>query len=91
MKVPTLTPATASDGAAIAMLHAQSWRIAYRGLLADKYLDEDVLGDRTAFWSTRFSAPKPERRLVLIRCCSDSCACCWTKSPRGERDSTTCT
>ena len=47
------------------MLHAQSWRIAYRGLLADKYLDEDVLGDRTAFWSTRFSAPKPERRLVL--------------------------
>ena len=61
----TLTPATSADAAAIALLHAQSWRIAYRGLLADEYLDEHVLGDRTSFWSTRFNAPKPERRRVL--------------------------
>ena len=61
----TLTPATSADAAAIALLHAQSWRIAYRGLLADEYLDEHVLGDRTSFWSTRFNAPEPERRRVL--------------------------
>jgi GNAT superfamily N-acetyltransferase len=60
-----LTPATASDAAAIAELHAQSWRIAYRGLLTDEYLDDHVLRDRTSFWSKRFSAPQPERRLVL--------------------------
>lgn len=65
MKVPTLTPATASDADAIAQLHAQSWRIAYRGLLTDEYLDDYVLADRTSFWSKRFSAPKPERRRVL--------------------------
>ncbi|HKS54494.1 MAG TPA: GNAT family N-acetyltransferase [Steroidobacteraceae bacterium] len=65
MKVPTLTPAVAADAAAIALLHAQSWRIAYRGLLTDEYLDQHVLGDRTTFWSKRFSAPQPERRLVL--------------------------
>ncbi|HEV8333950.1 MAG TPA: GNAT family N-acetyltransferase [Steroidobacteraceae bacterium] len=61
----SLTPATSPDAAAIAMLHAQSWRSAYRGLLADEYLDDHVLHDRTSFWSNRFSAPKPERRLVL--------------------------
>lgn len=63
MKV--LTPATSTDAAAIALLHAQSWRIAYRGLLTDEYLDDQVLDDRTSFWSRRFSAPRPERRLVL--------------------------
>jgi len=61
----TLTPASAADVAAIARLHAQSWRIAYRGLLTDHYLDEHVLDDRTSFWSRRFGAPLPERRLVL--------------------------
>ena len=63
MKV--LTPATSADAAAIALLHAQSWRSAYRGLLTDEYLDDHVLRDRTSFWSKRFTAPKPERRLVL--------------------------
>jgi GNAT superfamily N-acetyltransferase len=61
----TLTAATSADAAAIALVHAQSWRIAYRGLLTDEYLDDHVLEDRTAFWSKRFSAPQPERRLVL--------------------------
>ncbi|HEY7641358.1 MAG TPA: GNAT family N-acetyltransferase [Steroidobacteraceae bacterium] len=61
----TLTPATATDVAAIALLHAQSWRIAYRGLLTDDYLDDRVLEDRTAFWTRRFNAPQPERRRVL--------------------------
>lgn len=61
----SLTPATSSDVAAIATLHAQSWRSAYRGLLTDEYLDDQVLADRTAFWSKRCSAPMPERRLVL--------------------------
>jgi GNAT superfamily N-acetyltransferase len=61
----TLAPATSADAAAIALLHAQSWRIAYRGLLSDEYLDEHVLGDRTSFWSRRFNAAKPERRRVL--------------------------
>ena len=63
MKV--LTPATSTDAAAIALLHAQSWRIAYRGLLTDEYLADQVLDDRASFWSRRFSAPRPERRLVL--------------------------
>jgi GNAT superfamily N-acetyltransferase len=60
-----LMPATAADAAAIALLHAQSWRSAYRGLLTDEYLDDHVLADRTVFWNRRFNAPQPERRLVL--------------------------
>jgi GNAT superfamily N-acetyltransferase len=70
--VKVLTPATSADAAAIALLHAQSWRSAYRGLLTDEYLDDHVLRDRTSFWSKRFNAPRPERRLVLKALAAES-------------------
>lgn len=37
----------------IAQLHADSWKIYYRGILADQYLDQDVLEDRSVIWQTR--------------------------------------
>lgn len=61
----SLASATQDDIAAIASLHAESWRNAYRGMLPDRYLDEEVSADRTAFWKERFDAPRPERRLIL--------------------------
>lgn len=61
----SLACATSDDAAAIASLHAESWRNAYRGMLPDKYLDEEVFADRAAFWKERFDAPVPERRLIL--------------------------
>lgn len=60
-----LVPATADDAPAIAALHATSWRLAYRGMLPDRYLDEEVFEDRSQFWAERFRAPAPERRLIL--------------------------
>ena len=65
MKVPVLTPATASDAAAIALLHAQSWRSAYRGMLSDEYLDRHVVADRLEFWTARFATVAPDRRFIM--------------------------
>ena len=56
--------ATAEDAEAIAVLHAESWRSAYRGLLPDDFLDAFVLQDRRALWAERMQAPDAERRFV---------------------------
>ena len=57
----TLREATEHNAAAIAKLHADSWRLAYRGILSDEYLDNRVHQERAALWQQRFSelAEKP--------------------------------
>jgi ribosomal protein S18 acetylase RimI-like enzyme len=49
--------ATAADAGAIANLHAESWRIAYRGMLSDAYLERDVVTDRLEIWTGRLQSP----------------------------------
>ena len=46
--------ATLKDAALIADMHARSWATAYRGILPDTYLDDELTADRAAHWSTRF-------------------------------------
>jgi GNAT superfamily N-acetyltransferase len=53
------------DAPAIAALHIESWRTAYRGLLPDEFLDGPVFEDRRRLWTARMHAPGVERRLVL--------------------------
>lgn len=48
--------AASSDAAAVAALHADSWRHNYRGAYSDSFLDGDVVADREAVWSQRLSA-----------------------------------
>jgi ribosomal protein S18 acetylase RimI-like enzyme len=48
-------PATAADASAIAMLHADSWRDAYRGTLPDDFLAGPVLQNRQELWQRRFA------------------------------------
>jgi GNAT superfamily N-acetyltransferase len=57
----TLREATEHDAAAIAKLHADSWRSAYRGMLSDEYLNNRVHAERSALWQQRFleRAEKP--------------------------------
>lgn len=61
----SILPACAGDAAAIAALHIESWRNAYRGLLPDEFLDGPVVQDRVDLWNARMPAPDPHRRLVL--------------------------
>jgi ribosomal protein S18 acetylase RimI-like enzyme len=56
--------ATADDVAAIAGLHAESWRRHYRGALLDSYLDGDVVADRRAEWTSRLVQVGPDRYTV---------------------------
>ena len=53
------------DAESIALLHAESWRIAYRGMFKNEFLDGDVVSGRIDVWNQRFNAPK-ENQLVLV-------------------------
>jgi ribosomal protein S18 acetylase RimI-like enzyme len=48
-----------SDWKAVAAIHAASWRSAYRGIYPDSYLDEEVPGERRAFWREALAAMDP--------------------------------
>lgn len=45
-----LRDATCGDAALLADLHTRSWQSAYRGILADAYLDGPLAGERRAHW-----------------------------------------
>lgn len=57
----TSTPAlalrtgTAADAAAVAALHAQSWRAAYAGIVPAEALGEGLLGEREELWAIRLT------------------------------------
>jgi ribosomal protein S18 acetylase RimI-like enzyme len=58
--------ATEKDVPAIAELHAESWRSAYRGVLSDDYLEKDVHRDRLAVWQERFSNASQGSMFVIV-------------------------
>jgi len=53
------------DYETIGTLHAESWRRAYRGILADEYLDNDLAGERKTYWAGKMAALK-KNEFVLI-------------------------
>ena len=62
---------TPDDAEAIAALHAESWRSAYRGLVPDEDLGEGLDAERLQFWRSRFAAPDPDRRVVFLAMSDD--------------------
>jgi GNAT superfamily N-acetyltransferase len=58
--------ATLSDADAIASLHTESWRDAYRGILPDSYLDGQIADERANLWKFRFSSLDSDRFLVVL-------------------------
>lgn len=60
-----LREAVRGDAEAIARLHAESWRTAYRGLYSDEFLDSDVFEDRRRVWLDRMASP-PDEMYVLL-------------------------
>ncbi|HEV7706783.1 MAG TPA: GNAT family N-acetyltransferase [Asanoa sp.] len=65
-------PALTSDAAAVAALHADSWRRYYRGAYADAYLDGDIDADRLAVWSARLAAADPRRVTIVAEAAPDA-------------------
>lgn len=57
--------ANADDAAAVAGLHADSWRRHYRGAYSDSFLDGDVGGYLLTMWTERLSPPDPQARTIV--------------------------
>ena len=55
----TLRPAALTDHYAIANLHAHNWRLNYRGVLSDRYLDYEVENERLENWHKRLKNTTP--------------------------------
>lgn len=68
MASPTMSIRRAgpSDWAAIAAIHAASWRSAYRGIYPDSYLDEQASVERRAYWCEAFGGMDPELDAVFL-------------------------
>jgi ribosomal protein S18 acetylase RimI-like enzyme len=58
--------ATVKDVAAIAALHADSWRSGYRTILSDDYLEKEVYRERLAVWQERFSRTCQKAMFVMV-------------------------
>jgi GNAT superfamily N-acetyltransferase len=55
-----------ADEPAIARLHAESWRAAYRGILGDDFLDDTVVANRRELWRARFGEIGRTDQLILV-------------------------
>jgi ribosomal protein S18 acetylase RimI-like enzyme len=58
-------PARPQDAGAVARVHVETWRVAYRGELPDDVLDNLSVERRTRLWYERLSEPA-ERSLTLV-------------------------
>lgn len=54
-----------TDAAAVADLHAASWRSAYRGILSDEYLNGPIAPERRAVWRERFEHPRSGQYVAI--------------------------
>jgi GNAT superfamily N-acetyltransferase len=61
-----LRRAQVADEPAIARLHADSWRTAYRGILCDDFLADTVVTNRRELWRTRFSEIDRQDQVILV-------------------------
>ena len=60
-----LRGATIEDAEQIALLHADSWRRTYRGMMRDDFLDGDVVEDRLSAWRERLNSPASNQRVIV--------------------------
>lgn len=71
--------ATERDVDAIAQLHAESWRLHYRGAYLDSYLDGDILPERRDVWSNRLTPPRINQLTVCAERSGDLVGFCHTQ------------
>ena len=61
--------AVPADAAVIAELHAENWRLTYRGILPDAYLDGPVGTERFQLWTERLALPQSQRPFTAVAEC----------------------
>ena len=63
--MPSYREANIADAENIALLHAASWQLNYRGILDDHYLDHQVIADRKKVWAERLKSANNHMFIVL--------------------------
>lgn len=61
----TIRLATPDDAEAIATVHVRTWQFAYRGQIADAYLDNMSVQRGAARWRERLMAPDAQERTLV--------------------------
>lgn len=62
-----IRPGTADDAAAIAAVHAASWRDAFAGILSPEYLAGPIDADRLAVWNARCGTPAANQAIFVAQ------------------------
>jgi ribosomal protein S18 acetylase RimI-like enzyme len=62
----TVREATANDKTSVARVHVRSWQVAYRGLIADEYLDQMKVEDRAARYTFETGDASSPTTIVAI-------------------------
>jgi ribosomal protein S18 acetylase RimI-like enzyme len=55
--------AIVSDYPAIARIHSDNWRLNYRGIYSDSFLDNQVEQERLKVWCTRMTCPAKDQKV----------------------------
>src|SRR5687767_9227503 len=64
----TFRPAHPDDAERIALLHTESWRRTYRGMMTDEFLDGGALANRRQVWHERLHASNPGQFVCVAEC-----------------------
>ncbi len=67
----TFRTARADDAERIALLHTDSWRRTYRGMMTDEFLDGRALANRQQVWRERLHAGNPSQFVCVAECGSE--------------------
>ena len=59
-----IRPATPEDALAIAAVHVDAWKAAYRGIVPDEFLDSLSIEQRSDAWRQILSEGSPENVMV---------------------------
>lgn len=78
--------AAADDARAIAAVHVEGWRWAYRGLVPDAWLDALSVDQREAMWRATLSAPDTAARVWLTERAGRAVGSAATAPSRIESD-----
>jgi len=56
--------ATKQDLDQISTIHIKSWRKHYKGILSDRYLDQEIDEERRNLWESRFAKANPNQIII---------------------------
>ncbi len=66
MSALIIRPMLPADAAQVASLHAESWRTAYREILSEAFLADEVDDERLQHWQLRLIDPRVDNQFGLV-------------------------